>query len=160
MDIEFIVQDVFALTRPQWKLASNIEEASKAFQLAVAQDQKTSGLDKAAEPEEADSEGSSDDGLDDADAEAEAEAEAEAGLAEADADAEKEFESDDEADVSYTVSSCSQLATNINTRLTQMAMQIPQLQEPTLKKSLLLSLDRKNKWILRTRLTLSVSMQR
>jgi regulator of nonsense transcripts 2 len=25
MDIEFIVQDVFALTRPQWKLASNIE---------------------------------------------------------------------------------------------------------------------------------------
>jgi regulator of nonsense transcripts 2 len=95
MDIEFIVQDVFALTRPQWKLASNIEEASKAFQLAVAQDQKTSGLDKTAEPDEADSEGSSDDGLDDA------EAEAEAGLAEADADAEKEFESDDEADVSH-----------------------------------------------------------
>jgi regulator of nonsense transcripts 2 len=106
MDIEFIVQDVFALTRPQWKLASNIEEASKAFQLAVAQDQKTSGLDKTAEAEEADSEGSSDDGLDDA------EAEAEAGLAEADADAEKESESDDEADVSYPTLMCSQYLLN------------------------------------------------
>ena len=61
MDIEFIVQDIFALTRPQWKLASNFDEASKAFQLAVAQDQKTSGLDKAAEQEEAPSEASSDD---------------------------------------------------------------------------------------------------
>ena len=91
MDIEFIVQDVFALTRPQWKLASNIEEASKAFQLAMAQDQKTSGLDKVAEPEEADSDGSSDEGMDDA--------EAEAGLAEA--DAEKDSESDEEIDVSH-----------------------------------------------------------
>lgn len=89
MDIEFIVQDVFALTRPQWKLASNIEEAGKAFQLAMAQDQKTSGLDKTTEPEEADSDGSSDEGIDDA--------EADAGLA--DADAEKDSESDEEADV-------------------------------------------------------------
>jgi len=91
MDIEFIVQDVFALTRPQWKLASNIEEASKAFQLAMAQDQKTSGLDKVAETEEADSDGSSDEAIDDA--------ETEAGLAEA--DAEKDSESDEEVDVSH-----------------------------------------------------------
>lgn len=63
MDIEFIVQDVFALTRPQWKLASNIEEASRAFQLAMAQDQKTSGINKAVEPEEAD-DSASDDGAD------------------------------------------------------------------------------------------------
>lgn len=61
MDIEFIVQDIFALTRPQWKLASNFDEASKAFQLAVAQDQKTSGLDKAVDPDDAPSEASSDD---------------------------------------------------------------------------------------------------
>lgn len=61
MDIEFIVQDIFALTRPQWKLASNFEEASKAFQLAVAQDQKTSGLDKQAELDDGTSGGSSDD---------------------------------------------------------------------------------------------------
>src|SRR6266566_6604697 len=61
MDIEFIVQDTFALTRPQWKLASNLEEASKAFHLAVAQDQKTSGMDKATEADEASIEASSED---------------------------------------------------------------------------------------------------
>ncbi|TGO32134.1 hypothetical protein BHYA_0348g00050 [Botrytis hyacinthi] len=62
MDIEFIVSDVYAATRPQWKLASNIEEASRAFQLAMAQDQKTAGIEKVAEPEEPDSEASSDEG--------------------------------------------------------------------------------------------------
>jgi regulator of nonsense transcripts 2 len=92
MDIEFIVQDVFALTRPQWKLASNIEEASRAFQLAVAQDQKTSGLDKAAEPADADSDGPSDGEIDDG----EAEVDAEAGIGEA----EEESESDEEAEAS------------------------------------------------------------
>ncbi len=91
MDIEFIVQDVFALTRPQWKLASNIEEASRAFQLAMAQDQKTSGIDKAVEPEEPDSDGSSDDGIGDNDPET--------GLPEA----EEDSESDDDADVSVSL---------------------------------------------------------
>jgi len=63
MDIEFIVHDIFSLTRPQWRLASNLDEASRSFQLAVAQDQKNSGLNKPAEPEEAESsESSSDDG--------------------------------------------------------------------------------------------------
>ncbi len=63
MDIEFIVQDIFSLTRPQWRLASNLDEASRSFQLAVASDQKNSGLNKPAEPEEPDSsESSSDDG--------------------------------------------------------------------------------------------------
>ncbi|KAK3688145.1 armadillo-type protein [Podospora appendiculata] len=61
MDIEFIVQDIFSLTRPQWKLASNLEEASKVFQLAVAQDQKTTGLDKGAEQDDRTSGMSSDD---------------------------------------------------------------------------------------------------
>jgi hypothetical protein len=61
MDIEFIVQDTFALTRPQWKLASNFEEASKAFQLAVAQDQKSAGVDKTAEVDDASVGSSSDD---------------------------------------------------------------------------------------------------
>ena len=61
MDIEFLVQDIFALTRPQWKLASNFEEASKVFQLAVAQDQKTTGLDKLAEQDDRTSGMSSDD---------------------------------------------------------------------------------------------------
>jgi regulator of nonsense transcripts 2 len=63
MDIEFIVHDIFSLTRPQWRLASNLDEASRSFQLAVAQDQKNSGLNKPAEPEEPESsESSSDDG--------------------------------------------------------------------------------------------------
>lgn len=61
MDIEFLVQDIFSLTRPQWKLASNLEEATKVFQLAVAQDHKTNGLDKLAEPDDRTSEMSSDD---------------------------------------------------------------------------------------------------
>jgi regulator of nonsense transcripts 2 len=61
MDIEFIVQDIYSLTRPQWKLASNLEEASRSFQLAVAQDQKNSSLNKPAEPDEPESSESSDD---------------------------------------------------------------------------------------------------
>ncbi|RDW92147.1 MIF4G-containing protein [Coleophoma crateriformis] len=90
MDIEFIVQDVFALTRPQWKLASNLEEASRAFQLAMAQDQKTTGLDKVAEPEEPESDDNdSDDGLGDGDGDADI------GAAEAD---EGSVEDDDDAD--------------------------------------------------------------
>ncbi|KAH8586848.1 armadillo-type protein [Bisporella sp. PMI_857] len=56
MDVEFIVQDVFSLTRPQWVLATNLEAASRAFQLAMQQDQKMSGLDKVAEPAEDDRE--------------------------------------------------------------------------------------------------------
>jgi regulator of nonsense transcripts 2 len=97
MDIEFIVQDVFSLTRPQWKLASNLEEASRAFQLAVAQDQKTSGMDKAAETADAESDGPSDGEMDDGEAEgdADAEGEAEAGIGEA----EEDSESDEEAEV-------------------------------------------------------------
>ncbi|KAK4465274.1 regulator of nonsense transcripts 2 [Cladorrhinum samala] len=64
MDIEFLVQDIFALTRPQWKIASNFSEASEVFRLAVAQDHKSSGLDKATEQADQDdrtSEASSDD---------------------------------------------------------------------------------------------------
>jgi len=101
MDIEFIVQDVFTLTRPQWKLASNLEEASRAFQLAMAQDQKTSGMDKVVEPEEPDSSDSSDDGIGDNDVET--------GLLEA--DVEDDLELDEEADVSIF---CYNLFSNAN----------------------------------------------
>ena len=64
MDIDFIVQDSYALTRPQWKLVANIEEAGRAFAEAVAQNYKTQEFEKAVEPEEADNETSSDDGGD------------------------------------------------------------------------------------------------
>ena len=68
MDIEFAVRDVFDGTRSQWKLASNLEEAAKAFQLAIAQDQKTSGIDKATDPEDGTSVASSEDENGDVDA--------------------------------------------------------------------------------------------
>jgi regulator of nonsense transcripts 2 len=68
MDIEFVVQDIFALTRPQWKLANNFEEAMQAFQLAIEQDQKTSGLSKTVEPDDVSGSSSSgDDGAVDQD---------------------------------------------------------------------------------------------
>lgn len=67
MDVEFSVHDTFALTRPQWKLATSLEEASKAFQLAITQDQKMAGADKTAELDEATSGSSSDDDNGDAD---------------------------------------------------------------------------------------------
>ncbi|CAN8103122.1 unnamed protein product [Discula destructiva] len=44
MDIEFIVHDIYKDTRPQWKLASNLEEASKAFELILAQQRKAAGV--------------------------------------------------------------------------------------------------------------------
>ena len=61
LDIEFAIQDTFSLTRPQWKLAENLEDAAKAFQQAILQDQKAAGLDKTAEVEEVSSGPSSED---------------------------------------------------------------------------------------------------
>ncbi|KAJ8130372.1 hypothetical protein O1611_g3257 [Lasiodiplodia mahajangana] len=87
MDIEFIVQDTFILTRPQWKLATNLEEAAKAFQLAIAQDQKSSGLDKVADQDDASVHSSSDDGI---------EGDGELGDPEAESDRESELAGDDE----------------------------------------------------------------
>ena len=63
MDIDFMIQDTFALTRPQWKLATNFDEAGRAFADAVAQNYKTQEPEKAPEPEDAD-DGSSSDGGD------------------------------------------------------------------------------------------------
>ena len=61
MDIEFVVQDTFALTRPQWSYASNLEEATKALHTAIMQDQKTAGADKMHDVDDASSRDSSDD---------------------------------------------------------------------------------------------------
>lgn len=66
MDIEFLVQDTYALTRPQWKIATDLEEASRLFGEAVAQNYKLQDTEKTAELEEDDGESSSsDDGLED-----------------------------------------------------------------------------------------------
>ncbi|PHH71135.1 hypothetical protein CDD80_5494 [Ophiocordyceps camponoti-rufipedis] len=59
MEITFVVQDLFALTRPQWKLAASFEEAAKALHQAILQDQKTAGADRVLEGDEATSDISS-----------------------------------------------------------------------------------------------------
>ncbi|CBX99332.1 similar to nonsense-mediated mRNA decay factor (Upf2) [Plenodomus lingam JN3] len=63
MDVEFIVQDAFNLTRPNWKLITNLEEASQAFSEAVKSNYQTSSTDKPAEADE-DDVSASDDELD------------------------------------------------------------------------------------------------
>ncbi|KAH3911796.1 hypothetical protein HBI56_139140 [Parastagonospora nodorum] len=63
MDVEFIVQDAYNLTRPQWKLITNLEEASQAFGEAVKQNYQTAAADKPVEPEDEDA-SASDDELD------------------------------------------------------------------------------------------------
>ena len=64
MDIDFIVQDTYALTRPQWKLVTTYEEAGRAFADAVAQNYKSREPERAVETEDADDDASSDEGED------------------------------------------------------------------------------------------------
>ncbi|KAI1936812.1 mRNA decay protein [Ophidiomyces ophidiicola] len=52
MDIEFLVTDTYALTRPQWKLATDLEEAAQLFSDAVTQNYKVQDTNKINEPEE------------------------------------------------------------------------------------------------------------
>ncbi|KAF2265958.1 ARM repeat-containing protein [Lojkania enalia] len=62
MDVEFMIQDAYALTRPQWKLITNLEEASHAFAEAVKLNYQMSAVDKAVEQDDDDVSGSDDDG--------------------------------------------------------------------------------------------------
>lgn len=52
MDIEFVVQDAFAIVRPSWKLYTSLEEAGNAFAQACRDNHNISNIDKATEPEE------------------------------------------------------------------------------------------------------------
>ena len=61
MEIDFIIQDTYALTRPQWKLVASFDEAGQAFAEAVAQNYKSQETDKLAEAEGPDEEASSED---------------------------------------------------------------------------------------------------
>jgi regulator of nonsense transcripts 2 len=69
MDVEFLVQDAYNLTRPQWKLITNLEEASYAFGEAVKQNYQTAAAGKPVEPEDEDASASDEelDGPDDED---------------------------------------------------------------------------------------------
>ncbi|KAK8198541.1 mRNA decay protein [Zalaria obscura] len=56
MDMDFVVQDTFALLRPQWKIASTLEEASQAFAEACKQNYQNTASGKpqgSEEPEDA-----------------------------------------------------------------------------------------------------------
>lgn len=61
MDVDFLVQDTFSMTRPQWKLAADLAEATQIFSEAVAQNFKTQDAERPAEPDEDDAESSSSD---------------------------------------------------------------------------------------------------
>lgn len=63
MDVEFIVQDAYALVRPQWKLITDLDEASRVFGEAVKLNYQTAANDKPVEPED-DEESASDDDVD------------------------------------------------------------------------------------------------
>ncbi|KAF2713377.1 nonsense-mediated mRNA decay factor [Pleomassaria siparia CBS 279.74] len=62
MDVEFIVQDAYMLTRPQWKLVTNLEEASHIFGEAVKLNYQPSAAGKPAEIDEDEGSASDDEG--------------------------------------------------------------------------------------------------
>ena len=64
MDIDFIIQDTFALTRPQWKLASNYEDAGRQFAELVSQNYRAQEPEKTIEVEAVDDGESSSDHAD------------------------------------------------------------------------------------------------
>ncbi|KAF2503158.1 ARM repeat-containing protein [Lophium mytilinum] len=90
MDIEFLVQDAFMLTRPQWKLLADPEEASNAFVEIVRQNFQTATVDKPDEVDEVDEVSASDD-EDGADDDA-------VDIADEDGDKEEDKSSEDEDD--------------------------------------------------------------
>lgn len=66
MDIDFIIQDTYALTRPQWKFAGSFEDAGRAFAEIVGQHYKAQEPEKTIEIEVLDDGiSSSDDGDED-----------------------------------------------------------------------------------------------
>ncbi|KAL9103986.1 MAG: hypothetical protein Q9163_001006 [Psora crenata] len=64
MDIDFIVQDSFALIRPQWKLAANLEEAGRAFAVMVKHNNRPQEAGKPVETEEPEDDSSDGEGDD------------------------------------------------------------------------------------------------
>ncbi|KAI9883753.1 MAG: hypothetical protein M1823_004488 [Watsoniomyces obsoletus] len=65
MEIEFLLQDTFALIRPQWQMPANLEDAREKFAEAVTQNYKGQENDPVAEQDEMPGEISSDGELDD-----------------------------------------------------------------------------------------------
>ncbi|PVI01848.1 nonsense-mediated mRNA decay factor [Periconia macrospinosa] len=61
LDVEFLVQDAYNLTRPQWKLVINLEEASHIFSEAVKDNYQMSAVGKQSEPDDDELSASDDD---------------------------------------------------------------------------------------------------
>lgn len=64
MDVDFLVQDTYALLRPQWKIASTFEEANAQFAEACKSNYQNVATAKEAEPEDEEELGASDDARD------------------------------------------------------------------------------------------------
>lgn len=62
MDVDFLVQDTYALVRPQWKIATDLEEAGQLFSEAITQNYKVQDGDRSAEADEDEIESVSSDG--------------------------------------------------------------------------------------------------
>ncbi|KAE8150214.1 ARM repeat-containing protein [Aspergillus avenaceus] len=65
MDIDFLVQDTFSMTRPQWKLVTDLQEATRIFGEAVAQNYKSQDPERPIEQDDDDESSSSDEDLED-----------------------------------------------------------------------------------------------
>ena len=90
MDIDFLIQDAFALLRPDWKLHASLEEAGGAFAEVVKQNVKTQEQERPTEHEPVEEGGDSDDEADDEDVLIPRMQEAESSEEETDAEAENE----------------------------------------------------------------------
>lgn len=67
MDMDFVIQDTFALLRPQWKVAATMEEASHAFAEACKQNYQNIAAGRPSETDEPEEVDVSDDARDDED---------------------------------------------------------------------------------------------
>ena len=65
VDIDFLIQDTFALLRPQWTLVADLGEAGRAFADLVKQNYKSQEPEKVMEAEELDDSVSSDEEAED-----------------------------------------------------------------------------------------------
>lgn len=63
MEIDFLVQDIFTLVRPQWKIVTDLDEAAKVFAEAVAAKYKQEAGGRSVEDAEDNESSASEDGL-------------------------------------------------------------------------------------------------
>lgn len=145
MDIEFLVNDTYALTRPQWKLASDLEEAGRLFGEAVAQNYKFQDTNRSTEPDDEGESSSSEDELED----------------EAMNEVDEDQSSSEEAEVlTHNASIVATLLMGFRLALTTPIMMPNPNPNRKRKRSKLLSHDRKKNAILRLKLNLTVLLRK